>query len=107
MKANRINGHALCEAIAAKIENGNIHAAAHLRCSNEKPAAESSQTWHTLRNKHPSGPYHVTPVTVNEPQVLTCIMTLAAGSTGGHQYVLQGSRTNQISRHKTHQRFPT
>ncbi len=46
----------LAAAVRAKIEDGNIRAAARILCSEEKPAAEDAATLDALRKRHPQAP---------------------------------------------------
>ena len=82
----------LADAVAAKMEDGNIRAAVRLLCSNEKPSPLSDATYVKLQDKHPRAPsdrqssppiISTTVVSVDEDEVLAAIRLFSAGSSGG------------------------
>jgi len=82
----------LSQAIASKLEDGNIRAAVRLLTSQESPATPSAETLASLRDKHPtsSGNLDELPspscdnsLVTDEAEVRRIILSFPAGSAGG------------------------
>ena len=84
----------LANAVAAKIEDGNIKAAIRILCSDDRPANDSIETLEALRMKHPPSPLIVEnlvtpeqlgcpPLQVSESDVRAAISSFPCGSAGG------------------------
>ena len=85
-------GQTMAAAVSAKLEEGNIRAAARILCSDDKPVPINETTLEELKLKHPCPPGDrppipeppvTTPYQVSEAEVLTCIRSFPAGSSGG------------------------
>ena|SRR6218665_434977 len=81
----------LATAVAAKLEDGNITAAARLISSDEAPAMINEETLELLRQKHPAAPldrptFHrpnTTPLQSTEAEVQLIMRSFPLGSSGG------------------------
>lgn len=82
----------LSQAIASKLEDGNVRAAVRLLTSQESPATPSAETLASLRDKHPtsSGKLDELPspscdnsLVTDEAEVRRAILSFPAGSAGG------------------------
>jgi len=82
----------LAAAVTAKIEDGNIKAAIKILCSDDKPAADSEETYNKLLECHPApppgrgpapDPHNDTAIQVTEEEVIKVIRTFPAESSGG------------------------
>lgn len=89
------------DAVAAKLEDGNIRAAVRLLCSDEKPAEFSLDSLAKLQAKHPAAcpdrkpfcdPNTTSSLSVDESDVLRAIRSFPAGSSGG----LDGMRPQHL-----------
>lgn len=78
-----------------KLEAGNFRAAVRILCSDDKPAPVTLETLQALRAKHPPAPLdrsvmppnadniRFSPLQVSQEDVLKCVKTFPAGSSGG------------------------
>lgn len=78
-----------------KLEAGNFKAAVRILCSDDKPAPVNADTLNALRAKHPPAPHDRSttlpdvhdsfyyPLQVSDEDVLKCLKTFPAGSSGG------------------------
>ena len=91
-RSSRDEATTLATAVRAKIEDGNIRAAARILCSDERPAAVDGATLDALRKRHPPAPsdYSSPPepteysaIQVTEADVTRAIRSFPAGSSGG------------------------
>src|SRR6218665_1812281 len=82
----------LAAAVAAKLEDGNVKAAARILCSADTPAPTSTETWAELCLKHPTPPPkpnamppppEVDPYQATEKEIWDSIRSLPSGSAGG------------------------
>lgn len=81
----------LATAVAAKLEDGNITAAARLICSDEAPAMINEETFELLRQKHPVPPLdrpvihrpNTTPLQTTEAEIQQMMRSFPMGSSGG------------------------
>jgi Reverse transcriptase (RNA-dependent DNA polymerase) len=82
----------IAAAVATKLEDGNISAAAKILCSGEAPAPVCEQTFAELQAKHPSPPADsppiptpplIQPIHITETAIRNLIRTFPAGSAGG------------------------
>ena len=82
----------LADAVAAKLEDGNVRAAVRLLMSDDTPAETSSDALAQLIEQHPSAPADrylnsqlssATSVSVDENAVLRAVRSFPAGSSGG------------------------
>ena len=82
----------LAAAVAAKLEDGNISAAARILCSDDIPASINEETLELLRQKHPAPPSDrpvilrstsSAPFQATELDVRTMIRSFPMGSSGG------------------------
>jgi hypothetical protein len=82
----------LAEAIASKLEDGNIRAAVRLLCSDDTPAPISRETLEQLKSKHPVAPPDrptaldpsgTVSLAVDEQSVLKAMKSFPTGSSGG------------------------
>src|SRR6218665_1234130 len=81
----------LAEAVAAKLEDGNITAAAHILCSDDAPAPINEETLELLRQKHPAPPLErptllrptTTPLQISEAEIRSMMRSFPKGSSGG------------------------
>jgi hypothetical protein len=92
VKSTKSTDFRLAEAVAAKLEDGNLRAAVRLLMSDDKPADVSSETPVKLIEKHPPAPAirqfpdsspAVVPASVDEDIVLRALRSFPAGSSGG------------------------
>ena len=86
----------ISQAVAAKLEDGNVRAAIRLLVSAEAPAAPSEESFSRLREKHPpaSGkaaqlpaPQRDNCLMVEESEVRRAVLSFPAGSAGGPDYL--------------------
>ena len=91
-RPRRDDASALAAAVRAKIEDGNIRAAARIVCSDEKLAAEDEATLDALRQRHPPAPGDraappdptlYSAMQVTESDVTKAIRSFPVGSSGG------------------------
>ena len=91
-RSSRDEAESLAAAVRAKIEDGNIRAAARILCSDEKPAAEDAATLKALKQRHPPVPsdFSCPPdptqfgsIQVTETDITRAIRSFPAGSSGG------------------------
>src|SRR6218665_898034 len=82
----------LAAAVTAKLEYGNVKAAARILCSADTPAPTSRETWAELCLKHPTPPPRhnamppppeVAPYQATEEEIWDSIRYFSAGSAGG------------------------
>jgi hypothetical protein len=82
----------LAAAVRAKIEDGNVRAAARIICSDEKPAVEDDATLDALRQRHPAAPSDraapsdpslLGAAQVTEKDITKAVRSFPAGSSGG------------------------
>ncbi len=82
----------IAAAVSAKLEDGNIKAAAKILCSDDTPAEICDQTFADLQSKHPTPPPDRQPVPpppdteplqLSESNIRALISTFPAGSAGG------------------------
>lgn len=85
-------GQTMAAAVASKLEDGNIRAAARILSSDDKPIPINEATWEELKTKHPPPPQSqepvpeppdATPLQMTEENVMRCIRNFPAGSAGG------------------------
>ena len=91
-KPSRDEDASLAAAVTAKIEDGNLHAAIRLLCSDEKMAIDSQSNLEKLQEKHPPAAVDRRPVSRPDPalslqvtagDVLKCLRSFPAGSSAG------------------------
>lgn len=89
---DRKKSFSLADAVAAKLEEGNIRAAVRLISSEDSPSSFNESTFQALQDKHPSAyqdrktlpdPLSTTALIVEEADVKKAILSFPAGSSGG------------------------
>ena len=92
LKPRRDDASSLAAAVRAKIEDGNVRAAARIICSDEKPAVEDDATLDALRQRHPAAPSDraappdpslLGAAQVTEEHITKAVRSFPAGSSGG------------------------
>ena len=82
----------MAAAVRAKIEDGNIRAAARIICSEEKPADENDATLYALQQRHPQAPADrrcppdpslFAAVQITEDDITRAIRSFPTGSSAG------------------------
>jgi len=82
----------LCQAVAAKLEDGNLTAAIRLLMSDETPVPSSDESLAKLRDKHPAASVKATDlpipsqtgcILVEESEVRRAVLSFPPGSAGG------------------------
>jgi hypothetical protein len=82
----------LADAVASKLEDGNVRAAIRILCSDDKPAPITEETFKELQAKHPAAPAdrHAPPIdpasgqfAVEDADILGALRSFPAGSSGG------------------------
>jgi Reverse transcriptase (RNA-dependent DNA polymerase) len=85
------HAHSIAAAVAAKLEDGNLSAAARILCSDDSPAPINKETLELLRLKHPPAPEfsttqpasHIAALQITETAVRVAMRSFPKGSSGG------------------------
>ena len=82
----------LCQAVSAKLEDGNLRAAIRLLMSDDTPATPSAESFDQLKQKHPQAslkaadlpsPLQTQCLSVDESEARQAVLSFPAGSAGG------------------------
>jgi len=78
----RRNPHIICQAVAAKLEDGNVRAAVRILISAESPAVPSDASLSKLREKHPPASGKAGNLPVPQQDKLTVCWSMSQRSVG-------------------------